>query len=259
MVQTFFDEQRDQSLVKAAIVAKYFDAWSRVMMRNAANGLRIDRLAYIDLFAGPGRYKDGSKSTPLMVLQRAIADDSLSRLLVPMFNDADPVNVASLKSCLDALPGSERLKHAPLILCSEVGRDAESMFAKAQGCPTFSFIDPFGYKGLSRGIIQSVIKNWGCDCVFFFNYSRINAGINNDAVRHHMDALFGSARISRMREALVDRLPHERETFVLEELAQALKELGAEFMLPFRFRRPDGSRTSHALVFVTKNQLATES
>jgi hypothetical protein len=76
--------------------------------------------------------------------------------------------------------------------------------------------------------------------VFFFNYSRINAGINNDAVRHHMDVLFGSARIERMRTALVNCTPSEREAFVLEELAQALKELGATFMFPFRFRRPDG-------------------
>lgn len=255
MVSAFFDEQRDQSLVKAAIVAKYFDAWSRVMIRNAAKGIPITRLAYIDLFAGPGRYKDGSKSTPLMVLERAIADEMLSQLLVPMFNDADPDNVESLKSCLSELPGRDRLKYEPMILCSEVGSDAEKMFISANGCPTFSFIDPFGYKGLSRGIIQSVIKNWGCDCVFFFNYSRINAGINNDAVRHHMDALFGSTRISRMREALINRPAHEREVFVLEELAQALRELGATHMLPFRFRRPDGSRTSHALVFVTKNPL----
>ena len=255
MAQAFFDEQRDQSLVKAAIVAKYFDAWSRVMIANTSRGMRISRLAYIDLFAGPGRYKDGSKSTPLMVLERAIADEKLSKLLVPMFNDADPENIASLKSALDGLSGKERLRHKPQILCSDVGTDAESMFARAQGCPTFSFIDPFGYKGLSRGIIQAVIKDWGCDCVFFFNYSRINAGINNDAVRHHMDALFGATRIESMRAALVDRTPGEREAFVLEELAQALKELGATYMLPFRFRRPDGSRTSHALVFVTKHPL----
>lgn len=94
VAQTFFDEQRDQSLVKAAIVAKYFDAWSRVMIANAAKGISITRLAYIDLFAGPGRYKDGSKSTPLMVLEKALADDALSRLLVPMFNDADADNPA---------------------------------------------------------------------------------------------------------------------------------------------------------------------
>jgi three-Cys-motif partner protein len=190
-----------------------------------------------------------------MVLERTIADEALSKLLVAMFNDADPENVASLKIALDTLPGKERLRHQPQLLCSEIAADAESMFVRAQGCPTFSFIDPFGYKGLSRGIIQSVIKDWGCDCVFFFNYERINAGINNDAVRHHMDALFGSARIERMRSALVDRSPGEREAFVLEELAQALKELGAAYILPFRFRRPDGSRTSHALVFVTKHPL----
>ena len=131
MAQAFFDEQRDQSLVKAAIVAKYFDAWSRVMIANASKGIPIKRLAYIDLFAGPGRYKDGSKSTPLMVLERAIADDDLSRLLVPMFNDADPDNVASLKSCLDSLPGRERLAHDPLILCSEVGKDAVHVHSSA--------------------------------------------------------------------------------------------------------------------------------
>lgn len=255
MAQSFFDERRDQSLVKAAIVAKYFDAWSKVMIANARKGVPIQRLAYIDLFAGPGRYKDGSKSTPLMVLERAIADETLARLLVSMFNDAEPDNVASLRSALAELPGRARLAHEPSILCTEVGADAESMFRSAQGCPTFSFIDPFGYKGLSRGIIQSVVRDWGCDCVFFFNYSRINAGINNDSVRVHMDALFGRERIDRMRSILTDMNPSERETFILEELAQALKELGATHMLPFRFRRADGSRTSHALVFVTKHPL----
>ena len=255
MGQTFFDEQRDQSLVKAAIVSKHFDAWSRVMVANAKKGVPISRLAYIDLFAGPGRYKDGSKSTPLMVLESAIADADLNQLLVAMFNDADPENVASLQVSIDSLPGMERLRHTPQVFCTEVGADAQTMFLRAHGCPTFSFIDPFGYKGLSRGIIQSVIRDWGCDCVFFFNYSRINAGINNDAVRNHMDALFGYERIARMRSALLDASPATRESMILEELAQALKELGAKYVLPFRFRRPDGSRTSHALVFVTKHPL----
>jgi three-Cys-motif partner protein len=253
--QAFFDEQRDQSLVKAAIVSKHFDAWSRVMVSNAKKGVPISRLAYIDLFAGPGRYKDGSKSTPLMVLERAIADPDLSNLLMSMFNDADPENAASLVAAINGLPGRDKLKFPPRVFRTEVGADAQDMFTEARGCPTFSFIDPFGYKGLSRGIIQSVIRDWGCDCVFFFNYSRINAGINNDAVRHHMDALFGRERIERMRIALKDVSPQLRESLVLEELSAALKELGAKFILPFRFRRPDGSRTSHALIFVTKHVL----
>lgn len=251
----FFDEQTEQSQVKAAIVAKYFDAWSRVMVANAKRGIRIDRLAYIDLFAGPGRYKSGAKSTPLMVLERAIEDPFLAKLLLAVFNDGDEENASTLKTEIASLDGVTRLRYQPKVYCSEVGTDAENMFRAADGCPAFSFVDPFGYKGLSRGVIRRVVQDWGCDCVFFFNYPRINAGINNDAVRKHMDALFGRTRVDRMREVVRDFSPTEREVFILEELAQSLAELGAKYMLPFRFRRADGSRTSHALIFVTKHQL----
>ena len=64
--ESFFEEQGEQSEVKANIVAKYFDAWSNVMLGAMRQFRHFDRIAYIDLFAGPGRYKDGSKSTPLM-------------------------------------------------------------------------------------------------------------------------------------------------------------------------------------------------
>ena len=38
-------------------------------------------------------------------------------------------------------------------------------------------------------------------------------------------------------------------------MAAALKDLGARFVLPFRFRTASGGRTSHDLIFVTKNEL----
>ena len=57
--------------------------------------------------------------------------------------------------------------------------------------PTLLFVDPWGYKGLSLALINSVVQNWGCDCIFFFNYNRINPGVSNDTVREHMNALFG--------------------------------------------------------------------
>lgn len=257
MSHGFFEEQREQSAVKAEIVAKYFNAWADVMIVNAQK-YGLQKIAYIDLFAGPGRYKDGTKSTPLLVLERAIQKPALARLLVTMFNDSDPDNVHSLRHAINDLPDHGLLTHAPRAFCSEVGHDAQKMFESSRICPTFSFIDPFGYKGLSRGIIQSVVKDWGCDCVFFFNYSRINAGISNDTVRSHMNALFGEQRIDRMRTILTGMTPSDRESFILEELSQALKELGAQYILPFRFRRADGSRTSHALIFVTKNVLGYE-
>ncbi len=65
---SFFEESKEQSLIKAEIVRKYFWAWAKVVV-SVAKSRGEDRIAYIDLFAGPGRYKDGPKSTPLLVLE----------------------------------------------------------------------------------------------------------------------------------------------------------------------------------------------
>ncbi len=134
-------------------------------------------IAYIDLFAGPGRYKDGTKSTPLLVLESAIADPDMRDRLITRFNDSDRGNVRSLREEIAALPGVEKLKHKPRVAAEEVGDKFVQMFQQIDLVPTFLFVDPWGYKGLSLGLINSVLKNWGCDCVFFFNYNRINLGI----------------------------------------------------------------------------------
>src|SRR5688572_20126900 len=68
----FFDETTEQSQAKATIVSKYFWAWANVVIPTARSA--GNRIAYIDLFAGPGRYKDGTASTPILVLQQAAAD-----------------------------------------------------------------------------------------------------------------------------------------------------------------------------------------
>jgi three-Cys-motif partner protein len=117
--------------------------------------------------------------------------------------------------------------------------------------PTLFFVDPWGYKGLSLRLINSVLRNWGCDCIFFFNYNRINMGLANPVVREHMDALFGDEKAKRLRTELADLGPHEREIAIVEAIGEALRDLGGKYVLPFRFRTATGARTSHHLIFVT--------
>ena len=178
MSKQFFEERSDQSEVKARIVQKYFFAWANVVMPSAMR-FGNNRIAYIDLYAGPGRYRDGSASTPLLVLEHAIQDERMRDMLVALFNDKNGDHTATLESEISKLPGIQKLKHKPSVSCGEVDADAEDFFTRTNLVPSFSFIDPFGYKGLSLKIIKGVIKDWGCDCVFFFNYSRINAGVSN--------------------------------------------------------------------------------
>jgi len=251
----FFDERTDQSEVKSRIVLKFFASWSKVIVQQAKKFGKRPRLAYVDLFAGPGRYVDGAQSTPLMIMQHALETPDLAENLVTTFNDMDEDHAASLEAALRALPDFKKLKTEPLFFSDRVDNKIEELFEKANLVPTFSFIDPFGYKGLTIRLIRALAKDWGSDCVFFFNYSRINSAITNDSFRPHMEALFGIERLGRMRVAVGKMKPWERVEYTLEMVAEVLKEQGFGFSLAFRFKNESGTRTTHALIYVTKHPL----
>lgn len=249
--EEFFNESREQSEIKSRIVTKYFWAWAKVIIPTVKT--RGNRIAYIDLFAGPGRYASGTVSTPLMVLNKAVADPDMRKMLVTIFNDKNREYVGSLKQAINTLPGIAQLKHRPEVRSDQVGEEIVKMFGRIKLIPTFFFVDPWGYKGLSLALINSVLKDWGCDCVFFFNYNRINMGLNNEKVCEHMDALFGKTRADSIRLKLAGLDPNERELLIIEELSNALKEMGAKFVLPFAFKNEQGTRTKHHLIFISKS------
>ena len=247
----FFEEQEEQSTVKARIVQKYFSVWSKIVVGSAIQ-YGSGKIAYIDLYAGPGRYRDGAASTPLLVLEAAIENPKIAGSLVTLFNDQDSDNSGTLQAEIDKIKGIENLKYKPQVQCNPVGEDAADYFSKTEIIPSFTFFDPFGYKGLSLKLINGVIKDWGCDCVFFFNYNRINAGISNPVVKDHMAALFGAERTEELQNLVKGATPAQRQDVVLTGLTKALQEMGAEYVLPFRFKNFKG-RLTHHLVFVSKH------
>lgn len=251
----FFNEQQEQSFVKTQIVSKYFDAWANVILATLRKNPRSDgKIAYIDLFAGPGRYKDGAASTPIKIIEKALQKEEYRKNLLCIFNDKDENNTESLKSSIFNIDGIDKLKYKPQIYSHEVGEEIVKMFEEMRLVPTLFFVDPWGYKGLSLRLINSVLKDWGCDCIFFFNYNRINMAMSNEFVKEHMTALFGPTHYEIVNTKLKEiKEPKLREYIIIEELCTALKELGGNFTLPFCFKNANGKRTSHHLIFVSKD------
>jgi three-Cys-motif partner protein len=249
----FFDEMSEQSEVKTEIVRKYFWAWATVITRQVKKVGR-NQVAFVDLFAGRGRYNDGTPSTPILILEGAIKDEKIAPMLVSIFNDADPDNATALDAAIKAIPGLNLLNHQPVVRNYTVD---DSLAAKFDGwkIPTLFFLDPFGYKGLSRRLISATLKPWGSDCIFFFNYNRINAALSNPVFAENMNAFFGKERAQALQKSLAGKRPAARQSLIISALKEVLHELGAKHTLEYFFKDDSGAKTSHFLIFATKNVL----
>ncbi|WP_199246963.1 three-Cys-motif partner protein TcmP [[Phormidium] sp. ETS-05] len=248
----FFDEQREQSKVKSRIVAEYFPTWAKVIIPWAKK--RNSKIAYADLFCGPGRYKDGKASTPLLVLERAIAAPDMREMLVTIFNDKETEYTDALLEQINSLPGIDQLKNQPIVLNMEFGQKivTELDQNKILLYPTFYFIDPFGYKGLSLSLIASFIKGWGSECLIFFNYNRINMDFKKPAAfAEYINSLFGTERANAIRNQITHMSADDREATIMDAICAALKEAGGTYLLKFLFKKKN--RTSHYLIFITKH------
>ena len=77
--------------------------------------------------------------------------------------------------------------------------------------PSLVFLDPWGYKGLSLDLVDGTTKDWGCDTILFFNYNRVNMGLNNPAVVERMTAIFGAERFRVLRQKVTRLASLKRE------------------------------------------------
>lgn len=149
----FFDESREQSRIKTRIVSKYFFAWTQVIVPKVKSR-GGNRVAFIDLFAGPGRYKDEVPSTPLRVLGSAAKDPTLRNMLVGIFNDAHAPYARSLEEAIDSMPEFGQLKYKPRVGNRQVGPAIVEELEAIKMVPSLLFVDPWGYKGLSLRLID---------------------------------------------------------------------------------------------------------
>jgi three-Cys-motif partner protein len=248
----FFQEQKAHSAVKTTIVMKYFPLWLQIISRRRPN----QKLAYIDLFAGPGIYDDGTESTPILVAKHILSQEALRATVLMLFTEKKAKYFRALQRNIAAIPGIERLKYKPYILRQSADDSAIPDYYESRSIvPTFMFLDPFGYSGISLRLIGAVLKDWACEVMLFWNFNRINSAIRNNKVRANMDALFGSTRVDQLRMDLKGVSSEElREGIILEALRSALDEVKGRYMQVFRFRNEAG-RLTHHLVFVTKSLL----
>lgn len=247
----FTSPQRATSAIKTKIVVEYFKRWASILW-GVVKTNKPPRLRYVDLFAGPGKI-DGVNSTPLLIMEHVVSKPELCECVGALLNDEDAGYIEQLRKNLKELPGYEKLKIPPRLRSGPVDQKLVEIFAKSNNVPSFSFIDPFGYSGLTLNLVQALVGGFGSDMVLFFSFDSINRALSNDLVKEHVDALFGPKRAERLRQVVQDKRPDEREEVLIEAFIEAVTEdLGYEYVIPYVFEKEDKDRTSHYLMFISK-------
>lgn len=255
-VDFFEDQPQEHSLIKSNIVVDYFCAWATIITKNRRKRPRLEqRVCYADLYSGPGYFKDGTESTPLRIVREVIGNPKFLEIVECVFNDGDEEMAARLRVALEALPGVERLRYRPFVTSEEIRAGVPERVQARLSVPCMAFVDPFGYVGLSADMLVGIVKNWGCDCIFFFNYNRINSAVSNANVEDHMQQLFGEVEVAALRTRMRKMSPREREAEVLRTLKASLQARIHKtlYVETFCFRDVEAERTKHYIVGLTTN------
>jgi three-Cys-motif partner protein len=254
--EDFFDSQTPSSLIKAMIVAKYFPSYCRII----GNKAKWKAARYVDLFAGPGIYKDGNHSTPLL-LGRAIADDQVLRNRVQWkFNDNK--YMAELQSNFNEEFPEGTFQYAPRFCDKTVGEDEaidrwlNMPHGPLNEYPTLLFFDPFGYKTINTIVLSKFLGGWANELFLFVNIKRINAAIKNKKFDDLMLSLFPTT-IDQLRVQTVYKAgnPYQRLGLIINNLGDEFKKqlTGTVFCCGFKFQEEDSDSTSHYLLHVCKH------
>jgi three-Cys-motif partner protein len=252
----FFERQTISSKIKANIVSEYFPSYCKII----ASKYQPKELRYIDLFAGPGAYKDGSPSTPLLIGRYCKNDAYLRQNVKMIFNDNRYFEILE-KNFLKEFPAGTFQKK-PHFGRSTVGEHkgisdflkANTHIGNKNEYPSLLFIDPFGYKGIETKILSQFLRNWGNEIFIFVNTKRIHPALENDKFEGLMLDIFPTTFQKLKNDRRFKSTVPQRLNLIIDSLGEEYSRLldCRIFYTAFKFQEEDSDTTSHYILHLTK-------
>lgn len=251
----FFNKQTLSSRIKAAIVSEYFPQYCGIITK-----IHIPaQIGYFDMFAGPGIYKDGNISTPILIGQKCVDDTVLKNIVWMIFNDISYRD--ELERNFKAFFPSGTFVQQPLfgnVVFGEYQQtDAfltrNTYVNRRNECPSILFIDPWGYKHINTSILVKFLKGWGNEVFIFVNTKRLNADIEKEISQENIRTIFPTTYQHLRSEKKLQSNVEQRHKFIVDCIAQEFRaQYKHIYCTAFEFMEEDQSSPSHYLLHITK-------
>ena len=242
-------EYREHTRVKHILLENYLSTWITIL------GRWNPKICYFDGFAGKGEYEDGTLGSPIIALKTADIKANYFDKLICVFIEKDECNYKNLEKILDREKPNIRNwgKIDILKVNGEFANVIEEIFNNLEKeesflIPSFFFIDPFGFSGVSFEIIKKIISNPKTEVFFTFMISYIARFIGNPTLTDTFTKLFGTDEWKSLIQ-----LP-DREKALIELYRKQLHAVGgAKFSWHFRVCESKKLKTMYYLIHATNN------
>jgi three-Cys-motif partner protein len=242
------------SRVKHAILRQYFPPWAVIL------GSRNAELAYVDCFAGPGRYEmggalvDGSPVIAVKEAEALVAANRVSKLSLHLIDDK-PEQIERLKVRIDELKPDVR-NLVIQISCTDSRSYVPRLLRTLQpNTPAFFLIDPYGHP-LPLPMVRTILQRRRTEVLINLMWFQINRDLNNPKVESRLNELFGDKEWQSQR--FMNMHGADREKSFLQYFISSLR---AKYVLPFRIRydvedTQSARRTKYYLLHVSNHPRA---
>lgn len=229
---------------KHAILRRYLQAWLPKL--TAYHG----RVAFVDGFAGPGRYAGGEPGSPLVALETVMQHshtDLRNKEIVFLFVEEDEGRHRHLAEEISKLHPPDNLKiqavHSTFV--ETMGAVLESL-GPGTMAPAFIMIDPFGVKGLPLATVKQLAAYPKTELLISFMYESVNRFLTIPEFTAHLDEMF-AVPDWRKAQGMVGSARHR---FLVDLYSSRLEAIGMQYTRTFEMRDED-NRVEYDLVFAT--------
>lgn len=252
---SFFEDKKAAAILKHAVLKRYLHPFA-MKVGTYSQG---NKVAFVDGYAGEGRYENGDPGSPLLVAGIAKALEP-RRYLDLIFVEQDLDTFTKLEVAL-AEAGAERAR----VLCGATESYMPSVLRQTANMPAFYFLDPFGTIPIS--LVEQIFaarpagpRAPATEVLINFNAGAIRR------IAGHLTSEKGNANtLARMdescggswwREAWLSNLPDKdaAEQAVVAGYASALAKRAKSGVWSTDVRNRPYLKPVYHLVFLTRHQ-----
>ena len=250
---------KEHTRVKHEILSKYLNGWVRILGKS-------HNLNIFDCFAGRGKFSEGEEGSPLVII-KTIAEirEKMGRPKEAscIFIEINDSNFQNLRVEIDKERKNASQRYDGWLDVEFFNDEFANVASRIideyseRLAPSFFFIDPFGFSGVSFEVIKNILSIKRTEVFMTFMVRDVNRFFESSTHRISIEELYGMDNVQDILQNQYPNLPREQALLRLYR-DQLHKSASVKYTRPFKVNADKKLRTTYYLIHATNSPKGCE-